>query len=59
MSYDDVKCPYCNKGQDINHDDGFGYEEDAIHEQDCISCSKIFAFTTSISFTTKYIKHHV
>ena len=46
----DVKCPYCGKEQDINHDDGYGYEEDGNYEQECSSCDKTFAFTTMISF---------
>jgi len=48
--YDDVECPYCGKGQEINHDDGYGYDEDGRHEQECADCEKTFAFTTSISF---------
>jgi hypothetical protein len=46
----DIECPYCGAGQDICHDDGFGYEEDLRHEQECGSCGKTFVFTTSISF---------
>jgi len=49
--YSDVECPYCGEGQEINHDDGYGYEEDRIHQQCCSSCDKEFAFTTSISFS--------
>ena len=45
----DVKCPYCGLEQEINHDDGFGYDEGVDHEQDC-NCGKTFIFTTSISF---------
>jgi len=33
----DVTCPYCRDEQEINHDDGYGYEEDKEHEQDCHS----------------------
>lgn len=47
---DDVECPYCETWQDINHDDGYGYEEDKTFEQECVSCEKTFVFTTSISF---------
>jgi len=47
---DDVECPYCGKPQEINHDDGYGYEEDEPHNQECGDCGKVFAFTTSISF---------
>ena len=46
----DLECPYCEKELDINHDDGFGYEEDIKHEMECPYCEKRFVFTTSISF---------
>lgn len=46
----DIECPYCDAEQDINHDDGFGYEEGVTHEMECNSCGKNFVFTTSISF---------
>jgi len=45
-----IYCPYCNQGQDIDHDDGAGYEEDKKDEQECISCSKIFVFSTAVSY---------
>jgi hypothetical protein len=47
---EDVDCPYCGKEQEINHDDGYGYEEGKIHSQHCSDCGKTFAYTTSISF---------
>lgn len=47
----DVKCPYCGHEQEINHDDGYGYEEGETHEQQCFECEKYFDFTTSISFS--------
>ena len=46
----DVECPYCKSAQEINHDDGYGYEEDETHEQQCGDCGEYFAFTTSILF---------
>ena len=46
----DVKCPYCGAEQDICHDDGYGYEEGKTYEQECVSCEKIFAYTTEVSF---------
>lgn len=46
----DVTCPYCGTEQEINHDDGYGYEEDGEYEQDCVDCDKAFKFTTSISY---------
>ena len=48
--YDDINCPYCGAGQEINHDDGFGYEENVKHQMHCGECDKNFVFTTSISY---------
>lgn len=47
----DIECPYCGTPQEINHDDGYGYEEDKRHEQQCGRCEKHFVFTTSIHFS--------
>lgn len=47
---DDVRCPYCGADQEINHDDGYGYEEDVKHEQECGSCEKTFVYTTTIYY---------
>lgn len=49
MRYD-VECPYCGEGQEICHDDGFGYEEGKAHQDHCYDCGKNFVFYTSISF---------
>jgi hypothetical protein len=49
MSYD-VECPYCEKGQEINHDDGYGYEEGETYQQECDDCGKNFTYTTSIVY---------
>lgn len=46
----DVICPYCGKEQEINHDDGYGYEDGEDYEQECVECEKTFKFTTSILF---------
>lgn len=46
----DIDCPYCNHEQDINHDDGFGYEENTAHEMECKSCGKSFVFHTSVIY---------
>jgi len=48
--YNDIDCPYCGEGNEINHDDGYGYEENKTHEQECSHCGKIFVYTTSINF---------
>jgi len=47
----DVECPYCGARLEINHDDGYGYEEDQLHEQECMECEKIFSYTTCIHFS--------
>lgn len=39
------KCPYCNAEIEIRHEDGYGYEEDEIHQQECYECGKTFGFT--------------
>ena len=52
----DVNCPYCNASQEINHDDGYGYEEGEIYEQECSACEKYFAYTTEISFSYEVSK---
>jgi hypothetical protein len=46
----DVRCPYCKAGQEINHDDGYGYDEGVKHTQECYQCGKTFVFETEISF---------
>ncbi len=46
----DIECPYCSKELNINHDDGQGYAEDEVHQQQCGSCEKYFTFTTSIIY---------
>jgi len=47
----DVNCPYCGSEEEICHDDGYGYEEDKAHEQQCSNCEKNIVFYTSISFS--------
>lgn len=47
----DIECPYCGEGVEICHDDGQGYEEDRLHEQECEHCDKCFVFTTCIHFS--------
>lgn len=46
----DIKCPYCKKDLDIDHDDGYGYEEDIKYQQECEYCKKQFIFETSIVY---------
>ena len=47
----DVRCPYCDTDIEINHDDGFGYDEGTAHQQQCPDCLKSFIFYTHISFS--------
>lgn len=44
----DNSCPYCNADINIKHDDGYGYEENELHQQECSKCRKIFTYTTEI-----------
>ena len=46
----DVQCPYCHEWNEICHDGGYGYTEDDTFNQECRSCGKSFAFSTSIVF---------
>ena len=45
-----VECPYCEKENRVNHDDGYGYQEDEIYNQECEFCEKTFAYDTSIMY---------
>ena len=47
---DGATCPYCGKEQEINHDDGYGYEEDEVYQQECGHCGKTFVYTTGVLF---------
>ena len=46
----DLECPYCGAELEVNHDDGQGYAEDELHQQECRACGKVFVFTTTITF---------
>lgn len=46
----DAECPYCGAEIDINHDDGYGYQEGVTHQQQCGKCDKTFVYETSKSF---------
>jgi translation initiation factor 2 beta subunit (eIF-2beta)/eIF-5 len=46
----DVECPYCGAGNDIVHDDNYGYREDELYQQQCSKCDNYFTFTTTIHF---------
>jgi len=47
----DIECPHCKHKQEVCHDDGFGYEEDVLHEVECCGCGKEYGFLTSIYFS--------
>jgi len=47
----DVECPYCGKEQEIDHDDGYGYDEDKLCSQECSECEQYFVYTTAITFS--------
>lgn len=46
----DATCPYCGAAVKIDHDDGYGYEEGTMHQQECV-CGKTFTYCTAIHFT--------
>jgi hypothetical protein len=46
----DIECPYCEAEQEVNHDDGFGYDENTSHQMQCGFCNLNFVFQTSIIF---------
>lgn len=46
----DIECPYCQEDQDINHDDGYGFEEDTVFRQTCRYCDKTFVYSTGTLF---------
>jgi hypothetical protein len=44
----DINCTHCKEEQEINHDDGYGYEEGETHKQYCHNCKEYFFYTTTI-----------
>ena len=48
---EDVKCPYCEKYVEINHDDGYGCTEGEVFQQECSYCGKNFTYTIFICFS--------
>lgn len=41
-------CPYCNADVEIDHDGGYGYDQDVMHFQECDDCGKVFSFYTMV-----------
>lgn len=52
----DLYCPYCEESQTINHDDGYGYDENEMHFQDCKDCNKTFGYETAIIYHYEPVK---
>ena len=52
----DTECPYCKKEIDINHDDGYGYEDGELHQQECERCLKNFTYTTGTLYVYETYK---
>ena len=52
----DANCPYCEKDIEICHEDGYGYEEGEVYEQECCECCKIFGYTTMVTYSYKEFK---
>lgn len=52
----DTNCPYCGAEIEINHDDGYGYEESERYNQKCCNCGKRFAYETEITFSYEVFK---
>jgi|GEM_PF-2400039 len=47
----ECECPYCGDYTEINHDDGYGYEEGEAFNQECEHCGKTFVYYTTITHT--------
>ena len=52
----DIECPYCEEWQEIDHDGGYGYQEDEVFEQECANCEKTFTYTTGIIYVYEAYK---
>ena len=47
----EIECPYCELFQQVDHDDGYGYEEGVLHEQECTYCKRTFVYETSLVYS--------
>ena len=45
----DTNCPYCDAEVEINHDDGYGYDEGETHQQTCRKCDTAITYMTGYS----------
>lgn len=50
INFNDGECPYCGEEIEINHDDGYGYEEGVSFQQECEHCGKTFVYSTSVLY---------
>ena len=46
----DTNCPYCDAEIDIDHDDGYGFQEDEVYQQECQDCNQVFTYQTSVIY---------
>ena len=53
---EEIKCPYCDFVQYIDHTDGEGYAPNVIFKQLCPKCDKYFAFEVEIIFDYEVFK---
>lgn len=47
----ELECPYCKTMNEPDHDDGYGYSQDELHQQECNNCGFNFIFQTTIHFS--------
>jgi len=47
---EEIYCPYCERGFDLNHDDGAYYDEEHRTECTCPWCDKKFMVSASLSW---------
>ena len=52
----DIACPYCGQEQDITNEDANDYNENVLHEKQCITCEKEFTYSISISYDYEAFK---
>lgn len=44
----DLRCPYCGAGDEVDTTDGFGCDESKVYEWKCSDCKKKYNFTVNI-----------
>ena len=48
-----IECPYCEKEIEIDHEDGYDYEENEKYQQECPECGKTFIYDTFVQIEEK------